>query len=91
MHQKLNEALKLLDISALTLQDNNGTVVRHISADEHAKALFNYLDLAGFLNPELFEKAINYLSIGKPFCCPNETLIQHLRNVYKSFLSARFF
>lgn len=84
MNANLARALQLLDITAINLLNDQGVPVRKVSAKEHAEALFTYLDLAGYLDPVLLEKAIDYLAAEQPFSVPNETLIEHLTNVYQT-------
>lgn len=82
MHVTLAQALNLLDIGDISIFNDEGSVIRKVSPKEHAVALFSYLDLAGYLSPDLLEKAITYLSAAKPFPCSNELVISHLKNVY---------
>lgn len=79
---KLAQALNLLDIGDIALFNDAGTATRRVTPKEHATALFSYLDLAGYLSPELLEKAVIYLSAAKPFSCSNEKVIAHLKDVY---------
>lgn len=82
MHAKLAQALNLLDIGELSILNNEGKVIRKVSPKEHAVALFSYLDLAGYLSPDLLEKAITYLSSAKPFLSPNDKIMSHLKIVF---------
>jgi len=50
-----------------------------INPKAHATALFTYLDLAGYLSPEILEKAARYLSAARPFSCDVEVVIAHLK------------
>lgn len=78
MHSKLAQALNLLDIGPIALKNEKEEVIRHVSPLEHAAALFSYLDLAGYLTPDLLQKAVTYLAAARPFSCPNEVVLQHL-------------
>ncbi len=79
MHKKLSQALNLLDIETMILRDDEGKEIRTISAKEHADALFTYLNLAGYLSPDLLQLAIEYLSLEKPFSCSNELILNHFK------------
>lgn len=61
MHSKLARVLNLLDFGDINIVNESGELTRNISPKEHVEALFNYMDLAGYLSPELLEKAITYL------------------------------
>lgn len=80
MHRLLAQALNILDIKGIQLLNENR---EKITSKEHAQALFTYLDMAGYLNPDLFEKAVSYLSLAKPFAGDNDELIRHLKSVYE--------
>lgn len=76
---KLAEALSLLGILEIKLRNEAGEVTSVISPREHAKALFTNLYIAGYLDEPLIKKAVDYLSIAKPFSCDNKTLITDLK------------
>lgn len=67
IHAKLAEALSYLDIKDITLRDDKGEKIQTISAKDHAKALFSYFNLAGYLDKPLLTKAIQYLAAAKQF------------------------
>ncbi len=84
MHFKLANALNYLDIGTIAIRNENNELVRKIEPKEHATALFTYLHLAGYLSPEILQKAVQYLSAAKPFPCSNEELIKHFNTVYST-------
>ncbi|CAM2819238.1 hypothetical protein [Legionella worsleiensis] len=78
MHANLAKALNYLDITAVALRDSDGNTQSIIKPKAHAAALFHYLEIAGYLTPELFGKAISYLAAAKPFSCSNSELVSQL-------------
>lgn len=50
---------------------------------ESAYALFHYLHIAGYLGAEAIDKAVNYLSIEKPFAVDPETVKKNLKTAYE--------
>jgi hypothetical protein len=77
----LKHALNLLEIVEINLFDQNNDLLRHVSQEEHAAAFFNYLELAGYLNPHALEKAVTCLSRAKKFSQENQVIIDHLTQV----------
>lgn len=71
MHPRLAEALSLLEIRHFVIDeqqiDSGESKKQTITAGEHARALFAYLELAGYLTNELIDKSVDYLSLAKPF------------------------
>lgn len=78
MHSKLANALGYLDIGEVSLLNEIGEVVCRFGRKEHAEALFTYLELAGYLNAEILEKAVHYLSAARPFACSKEQCFTEL-------------
>ena len=79
MHSKLSRVLNLLDFGNINILNESGQLARKISPREHVEALFTYLDLAGYLSPELLEKAVTYLYAARPFACPSDIAIKDLK------------
>ena len=75
---KFLTALNLLKIGTITLRDINREVVKEISALEHAKALFTYLNMGGYLEVSLVTKAVTYMAAVKPFAASEATVIKDL-------------
>jgi len=82
MHAKLKTALALLDmLDATATYDEPAAATSTLSnsGESRAKALFTYLDLAGYLSDALLEKAADYLSIERPFAGPKEVMVGYLQ------------
>jgi hypothetical protein len=80
---KLTQALNILGIGENCLRDDKNRIIEIISPREHAKALFTYLNMAGYLDPDLLEKAVNYLATAKAFTVDNTTVIADLKRVHR--------
>ncbi len=80
----LARALNALDIGCISLLNEDGDNIRSVLPKEHAITLFSYLDLAGYLSPDLFNKAIDYLSKSKPFDVDNDTICNDFSAAYEA-------
>jgi hypothetical protein len=72
MHQTLIEVFDLLAINKLSVLSVDGQNVSVISKEQHVASLFSYLDLAGYLSNDLFDKAVMYLSSDIAFSVRDE-------------------
>jgi|GEM_PF-5502402 len=81
MHPKLANALNYLDIHAVSLLDEQGTPLDKVGRKAHAEALFTYLNLAGYLNADILEKAVRYLAAARPFPHSEDLCFTHLNEV----------
>jgi len=84
LHRNLAAALGLLGIGEVHLRNDKGEETATISPREHAKALFTYLNMAGYLSESLLKKAVEYLAASKPFTCDNEIVLADLKKVCES-------
>jgi hypothetical protein len=83
MHPIFAEALNLLDLKDVNLRNEQGQTTAIISPREHAKALFNYLHMAGYLSPELISKAVRYLAAAKPFARPTDEVANDMNKLIR--------
>ncbi len=83
LNPKLAEALNLLGINEIQLRNDKGEQTDLVSPREHAKALFTYLNMAGYLSESLLAKAVEYLASTKPFSCDKTMVISDLNEVCK--------
>jgi hypothetical protein len=74
MHSVLAKALQVLDISELQLFNNHADVIEVVSFEAHAKALFTLLELANYLQDELIDTSVDYLTVDKAFAVPTEVV-----------------
>ncbi|MCD6039106.1 MAG: hypothetical protein K0S27_506 [Gammaproteobacteria bacterium] len=79
LNPNLAAALNLLEIKENHLRDEKGEEVNVVSPIEHAKALFSYFHMAGYLNEDLLKKAVQYLSASKAFACDDDTVFSDLK------------
>lgn len=84
MHRNLAEALGLLGVGKVHLRNDQGEEINIISPREHAKALFTYLNMAGYLSENLLKKAVEYLAASKPFARDKEIVLADLKKVCDS-------
>jgi hypothetical protein len=82
VNSRLAEALNLLRITPVEYIDGAGKATQ-ISAKEHTKALFTYLNMGNYLAENLIEKAVKYLSASKPFAYENEIVLADLREALR--------
>jgi hypothetical protein len=83
VNSRLAEALNLLRMSSVDYIDDAGHAAT-ISAKEHAKALFTYLNMGNYLAENLMEKAVKYLSASKPFAYENDIVLADLKRALRS-------
>jgi hypothetical protein len=84
INPKLAEALNYLGFKEILLRNDKGEITEQVSAKEHIKALFTYLNMAGYLTESLIKKAVEYLAIVKPFSSETEKVISDLYQACES-------
>lgn len=78
MHPRLAQTFDLLDFKETTLTDSTNKPLA-ISRQQQVEAFFSYLNLAGYLDDTLLEKAIDYLSLAGPFDISNDLVKKNLK------------
>ena len=80
LNDNLAQALNWLGINENRLRDDKGTETEVVSPREHAKALFTYLNMAGYLSESILGKAVDYLAAAKPFAYDKRKVLSDLNN-----------
>jgi hypothetical protein len=79
MNARLAQALNLLNFGPVKTSDDIT-----ITAKDHVKALFTYLQMGNYLSEKNITKAVTYLAAAKPFARDNQTVITDLMNAVTS-------
>ena len=86
MNRNLAGALSLLGINELVITETGA--LKRLSPLEHANALFEYFELAGFLSDASLEKAVDYLSADQAFQVEATAVLEQLKGACRAARSA---